>query len=790
MGNFHKSIDGGKTWQLAYGRKNMIGIPQLQNPVIDIAIHPYNHNLVYVGVNKQGIYKTNDGGEFWEKKYGSNVSIGANDYFNFLRIPSDKPDTIYFSSFVHYSESTIPNISWLFGFDKEYGSVPGAIGIMPLGLKKSEDGGDSWKSISFPNGSILLTDIELVSENNIYVSSTSYKTPVFKNIEGEGIYKSTDLGASWISKNYSSLEEMSKYPIYSLCYDPKNINIIFAATGNAGIFASNDGGDNWKLAPALPSGTFAGNIKIAGNKLFALTSNGIYSILLSNVFSNFDEITNCSAYMPNPILSLIGTEDYEVRGNRFTRYKLDVINKTQYPDVIFAPAPHLTPCGLNKNSARTWVQIYESNGRYIYGFCALAKSENLGSVWFAVPIGGVPPDSVYIKLSDRECKKEYISNTINIPNIPKNQSPVIQSLRIATLDEKGILRIKDMSGNTFDEFQIGILADPQILWAPNGEYILLAEGREARNIYLVRLKSRRVEKWNNIPPGIRHLKWSPTSDRISADIASGKGWRQDIVSLDGITWRTSYKDWIVNNTAYWGPDGKFLAFAGSPSDYNFRLYLINADSGKITDRTPPGVFSTGFGNGWLNDGRLVFFAKSGFGETHDLLNPKTGSVTTLLHNPSVGRIGNIRISPSTKNIAYTTVEGDKHTLYLKGMNDTISKKKWSVDFAVDLYIESWSPLEDYVLFTVQSDRMGTIRRAYVLNTKENAVFPLDGNTYFFVQHKGYITSYRYWVTNKDFILSSVDWNSRLGNVFVTNVSGEKHELCNIRPNVSCAIWYP
>jgi Tol biopolymer transport system component len=498
----------------------------------------------------------------------------------------------------------------------------------------------------------------------------------------------------------------------------------------------------------------------------------------------------CFPDLPKPQLVLLNTNEKNVRGQDIIYFNLSVSNYSDYSNALFVSAPHLPPCGLNKNSSRTWVDIFDGNNKRIYGFCALSSSEDLAKIWFGIKKGSVPPEEVYIKLIDRECGNEYISDTARISNIPASQIPVIQSLRIATLDEKGILRIKDMSGNTFDEFQIGTLADPQILWSPNGEYILLSESRDVRNIYLVSLESRRIEKWKSIPTGIRRLTWSPSSDRISADIASGKGWRQDIVSLDGITWRTSYKDWIVNNTAYWGPDGKFLAFAGSPSDYNFRLYLINADSGKITDRTPPGVFSTGFGNGWLNDGRLVFFAKSGFGETHDLLNPKTGSVTTLLHNPSVGRIGNIRISPSTKNIAYTTVEGDKHTLYLKGMNDTISKKKWSVDFAVDLYIESWSPLEDYVLFTVQSDRMGTIRRAYVLNTEENAVFPLDGNTYFFVQHKGYITSYRYWVTNKDFILSSVDWNSRLGNVFVTNVSGEKHELCNIRPNVSCAIWYP
>lgn len=115
--------------------------------------------------------------------------------------------------------------------------------------------------------------------------------------------------------------------------------------------------------------------------------------------------------LPNPILYLVRTEPVTVGGNNFTRYYYDVLNKSAYPAAMFAAAPGLPPCGANTNSSRTWVDFFENRtNRRIYGFCALGNPNNLGSIWFALPEGQVPPSYVYIELNDRQTNTKYRSN--------------------------------------------------------------------------------------------------------------------------------------------------------------------------------------------------------------------------------------------------------------------------------------------------------------------------------------------------------------------------------------------
>jgi hypothetical protein len=113
---------------------------------------------------------------------------------------------------------------------------------------------------------------------------------------------------------------------------------------------------------------------------------------------------------PNPILYLIGVENYSTAGGDFVRYKYDVFNKDSYPADMFAAAPSLPPCGTNTNSSRSWVDFFDSRGKRLYGFCALGSPNNLGSIWFAMPEGTVPPSYVYIEINDRQTNKKYKSN--------------------------------------------------------------------------------------------------------------------------------------------------------------------------------------------------------------------------------------------------------------------------------------------------------------------------------------------------------------------------------------------
>ena len=114
--------------------------------------------------------------------------------------------------------------------------------------------------------------------------------------------------------------------------------------------------------------------------------------------------------LPNPVLYLLGQEYFTTGGKNWVRYRFDVLNKDLYPDDMFAKSPALPPCGTNTQAARTWVDFYDQSNKRLQGFCALGKSADLGTIWFAMEEGTVPPSWVYIEMNDRKTNTKYKSN--------------------------------------------------------------------------------------------------------------------------------------------------------------------------------------------------------------------------------------------------------------------------------------------------------------------------------------------------------------------------------------------
>ena len=114
--------------------------------------------------------------------------------------------------------------------------------------------------------------------------------------------------------------------------------------------------------------------------------------------------------LPNPVLYIQGQEAYSAGGKSYIRYRYGVSNSSSYPDAMFAAAPDLPPCGANKNSSRTWVDVFDQRGKRLFGFCAFGKSDDLNKIWFAVPENETPPSWIYIELNDRQTGTKYKSN--------------------------------------------------------------------------------------------------------------------------------------------------------------------------------------------------------------------------------------------------------------------------------------------------------------------------------------------------------------------------------------------
>jgi hypothetical protein len=134
--------------------------------------------------------------------------------------------------------------------------------------------------------------------------------------------------------------------------------------------------------------------------LFAMT----FAVVLAT------QSSSAAPPLPNPVLFLIGQEHVVLNGKNMIRYTYDVLNKDSYPAELFAAAPDLPPCGTNTKASRTWVDIYNQNGKRLNGFCALAKPSDLGKIYFALEEETIPPSYVYIELNDRQTNTKYKSN--------------------------------------------------------------------------------------------------------------------------------------------------------------------------------------------------------------------------------------------------------------------------------------------------------------------------------------------------------------------------------------------
>jgi hypothetical protein len=132
------------------------------------------------------------------------------------------------------------------------------------------------------------------------------------------------------------------------------------------------------------------------------------TLLLMLIFTTIE--SKAQKTLPNPVLYFTGAEPYTANGKQWTRYRYAVDNFSAYPDTLFTAAPALPPCGTNTNSSRSWVDVFDSRGKRIYGFCAFNKASDLNKIWFAVERDVVPPSYVYIEINDRETNTKYKSN--------------------------------------------------------------------------------------------------------------------------------------------------------------------------------------------------------------------------------------------------------------------------------------------------------------------------------------------------------------------------------------------
>ncbi len=217
----YKSTDGGINW-------NKVGFENSER-IASIEIHPENTNVMYVGVlgalwsdsEERGVFKSEDGGQTWEKVLYIDQTTGCSDV---VMDPSD-PNTLY-ASMWEFRRS-----GWSFNSGGEKSA-----------LYKSTDAGKTWNKIhnGFPAGKLGRIAFAIAPSD----SKILYSVVESEVKEKSGLYKSTDAGENWEFKNGDFGLVVRPFYFSRIVVDPKDPNLVV----KAGLFGSisRDGGETFK----------------------------------------------------------------------------------------------------------------------------------------------------------------------------------------------------------------------------------------------------------------------------------------------------------------------------------------------------------------------------------------------------------------------------------------------------------------------------------------------------------------------------------------------------------------
>lgn len=208
-GNYISSFSGGgptNNWQaelvvdqfgMAVSTSTVTPSPVPKISVLALAVDPFDHAILYAGVENGGVYVSIDLGDRWNKA-GSEF---ANSSVYALAVDPITPGTVY-------------------------------AGTWSQGVYKSADHGLTWAPTGTTDTRIAEIVIDPVNPSTIYAATS-----------GSGVIKSTDRGASWNETNIGLGDDI----VGSLAIDPTNPAVLYAGISDNGVYRTESGGGNWNL---------------------------------------------------------------------------------------------------------------------------------------------------------------------------------------------------------------------------------------------------------------------------------------------------------------------------------------------------------------------------------------------------------------------------------------------------------------------------------------------------------------------------------------------------------------
>jgi photosystem II stability/assembly factor-like uncharacterized protein len=243
VGNgIYKSIDAGKTWT-HLGLSDGFQIPAL-------AIDPRDPNKVFAAVlghpygpnEERGLFRSNDGGQTWQKAIYKDKNTGASD----VEIDPSNPDVIYASMW------QVREGPW-----EDNNELNGTGG----GLFKSLDGGGTWHPLTngLPeNLSQIYVAIAPTDARRLYAT-------VATSPSGLGVYRSDDAGENWykVTDDPRPSGRIGGGDLSIPRVDSKNKDVVYCVSTVT--MRSTDGGKTWSGFRGAPGGDDYQNMWINPN---------------------------------------------------------------------------------------------------------------------------------------------------------------------------------------------------------------------------------------------------------------------------------------------------------------------------------------------------------------------------------------------------------------------------------------------------------------------------------------------------------------------------------------------
>jgi len=218
---------------------------------------PVNPQVLYAGTGARGmgsgVYKSKDAGLTWQR---ASNGLPSEDVRALAFSHADPPTLfadvgprgdVYASTDGAQSWTRLGNFE-LTGYKAQMVVAPSDASVLFVaedvrGAYRSLDGGQNWLPVSegLPTNANGDTSVQSVAidptDTNIVYLGTGWSS-----FNANGVYKSTDGGATWTAANRGMID----YSITALAVDPMHSQVVYAGAFDGSWFKSDDGGQTWR----------------------------------------------------------------------------------------------------------------------------------------------------------------------------------------------------------------------------------------------------------------------------------------------------------------------------------------------------------------------------------------------------------------------------------------------------------------------------------------------------------------------------------------------------------------